>query len=289
MDKRSDGNEGGAPPNKADESGVGRRPTRRLLPGRDQVFGHGSGRSRETWEGDRSWRPSDPEREDRAADTWGRWRRDVGEPAAPRSPWGGAGAAGPGEARGEPERGYYRGRQDEMYSHGGVGEADRPRTGRREERGWWQQEPLTVAEIMTANLKTLPEDAPLTDVADLMRREDIGVVPLVDTQGKLAAIVTDRDIVVRGLAGGQAFDSLRAKDIATGDVEAVSPEDRVVDVLDLMGRRQIRRVPVVDDADRLLGVVSLSDIASRADYHEELQSALERISGRRSFWSRIWR
>ena len=55
-----------------------------------------------------------------------------------------------------------------------------------------------------------------------------------------------------------------------------------------MGRKQVRRLPVVDEQDRLMGIVSISDIAQKADYDEELQEALEKISSRRSFWSRLW-
>jgi CBS domain-containing protein len=55
-----------------------------------------------------------------------------------------------------------------------------------------------------------------------------------------------------------------------------------------MGRRQVRRVPVVEQDDRLVGIISMADIATRADYDEELQRALDRISARRSFWSRLY-
>ena len=71
----------------------------------------------------------------------------------------------------------------------------------------------------------------------------------------------------------------------TDDVSAVTEDEPLTSVLDLMGRKQIRRVPVVDRNDRLLGIISMADIAHRADYDEDLQDAFERISSRRSFWS----
>jgi CBS domain-containing protein len=56
----------------------------------------------------------------------------------------------------------------------------------------------------------------------------------------------------------------------------------------LMGRKQVRRVPVVERDDRLVGIIAMADIATRADYDDELQEALDRISARRSFWSRFY-
>jgi CBS domain-containing protein len=105
----------------------------------------------------------------------------------------------------------------------------------------------------------------------------------------LLGLVTDRDLVVRGLAGGHSLDNARAESLATTDIEVVSVRDPLSAVLELMGRQQIRRVPVIDEADRLVGIVAIADITRHADYHEDLQQALEKISGRRSFWSRIWR
>ena len=81
------------------------------------------------------------------------------------------------------------------------------------------------------------------------------------------------------------FHQLRVEDVMTDDVSAVTEDEPLTSVLDLMGRKQIRRVPVVDRDDRLLGIISMADIANRADYDEDLQDAFERISSRRSFWS----
>jgi CBS domain-containing protein len=163
--------------------------------------------------------------------------------------------------------------------------------GRSRSAGRWFREPLTVTDLMTRDVKTVPVDASVADVATLMRDEDVGVVPVVDESGALAGIITDRDIVIRALAGPNATPAReqRALDLASRDVDAVSPRDSISSVLELMGRRQIRRAPVIGENRRLVGMISLGDIASRADYDEELQEALQEISARRSFWSRIWR
>ncbi|MBU8897326.1 CBS domain-containing protein [Corallococcus sp. H22C18031201] len=152
----------------------------------------------------------------------------------------------------------------------------------------WRREPLTARDLMTRAVRTARRDSSLRDVAQLMKDEDCGVIPIVDAQRRLLGLVTDRDLALRAFAGGNGRpDQLRAQDVMTEDVEAVTPEEPLPAVIDLMGRRQIRRVPVVERDDTLVGILALSDIAHRADYDEELQDALERISARRSFWSRL--
>jgi CBS domain-containing protein len=151
----------------------------------------------------------------------------------------------------------------------------------------WQREPLTAREIMTRNIKTVRRDSPLREVAQLMKDEDCGVVPIVDDKGTLVGIVTDRDLVIRAFTGGKTPDQLRAGDVMTDDVECVHPDESIHSVIEMMGKRQIRRVPVVERDDRVIGIISMGDIANRADYDEELQEALDRVSSKRSFWSRL--
>jgi CBS domain-containing protein len=122
-----------------------------------------------------------------------------------------------------------------------------------------------------------------------MLEEDVGVVPVVEADGRLWGIVTDRDIIVRGLVKGRSIETCTAADVATTNIEVASTHDSLSEVIELMGRERIRRVPVLDDDDKLVGILALADIASRADYREDLQQAFQKISGRRSFWSRIWR
>jgi len=154
---------------------------------------------------------------------------------------------------------------------------------------WWHREPLVANEIMTNDVKTVSPSTPVKDIAELMRREDVGIVPVVDEHQKLVGLVTDRDLVVRGLAGAEAVESLVAADLSSNHVEAAQVDTPVTELLERMGRKQVRRIPIVDRDERLLGVVSLGDIARRADEHNELQEAFEKISNRRSFWNRIWR
>lgn len=150
-------------------------------------------------------------------------------------------------------------------------------------RRFWQREPLSARDVMTRSPRTVTRQSPIREAALVMRDENCGVVPIVDAAGRLEGILTDRDIVVRGLVDEGLL--RRIEEVMTDDVSAVTEDEPLTSVLDLMGRKQIRRVPVVDRNDRLLGIISMADIANRADYDEDLQDAFERISSRRSFWS----
>lgn len=151
----------------------------------------------------------------------------------------------------------------------------------------WQREPLTARDVMTRNVRSVRRDSPLREVARIMKDEDCGVVPIVDEQGRLEGLVTDRDLALRAFSGGTSPEQLRAADVMTEDVEAVTLDESLHGLIDIMARRQIRRLPVIERDDRLVGIISLGDIAQRADADEELQRALERISARRSFWTRL--
>jgi CBS domain-containing protein len=84
-------------------------------------------------------------------------------------------------------------------------------------------------------------------------------------------------------AAGRSFADTPAAEAMTDVVQAVTPDEKVEDVIDLMAAKQIRRVPVVDRDDRLLGVVSMADVATRADHQSELGEALERVSAKRNY------
>jgi len=171
---------------------------------------------------------------------------------------------------------------------GGRGEREYGEQQHGEQRRRWQREPATASDIMTRDPKTVTPEASLFDVASLMKSEDTGIIPVVDESRALQGVVTDRDVVVRALGERRQPEGLTARDVMTTDVEAVTPDESMSEVIEIMGKSQVRRVPVVDRNDRLLGIISMADIANRADYDEDLQDALECISSRRSFWSRLW-
>jgi CBS domain-containing protein len=155
-------------------------------------------------------------------------------------------------------------------------------------RGRWTKEPLCAREVMSRGVKTVLPEQTLREVARLMREENVGIVPVTDVQGRLLGVVTDRDLVVRAMSEDRQPSQVRVADIMSAeDLEVATPDDSVHDLIELMGRKQVRRIPVVERDNRLVGIIAMADIATRAEFDEELQEALERISSRRSFWSRL--
>lgn len=129
---------------------------------------------------------------------------------------------------------------------------------------------MQVSEIMSHETVTVAPDTPIAKVAELMRDKGIGFVP-VGENDKLVGTITDRDLVTRFLANGEdpsranGEDPSRAKagDVMTDDLLYCRTSDQIEDVAANMGNQQIRRLPVVDDDKRLVGVVSLGDLAEK--------------------------
>ena len=133
----------------------------------------------------------------------------------------------------------------------------------------------SVKDAMTSDVKTAAPSQSLTDVARLMKQEDVGSVPVVDGE-RLIGMVTDRDIVVRGIADGSDPHAIKAGDIASRDVVTVKPGDDLDDAMRLMAQHQVRRLPVVDDG-HLVGVVAQADVAQEAK-EKDVGHVVEEIS-----------
>lgn len=130
----------------------------------------------------------------------------------------------------------------------------------------------TVREIMTTNPVTADKHVSLAEAARMMRDADIGDV-LVTRSGLLAGLVTDRDLVVRGIAEGKDPETTGLAEVCSTSPVTLSPDDPVDDAVRMMRHHAIRRLPVVED-DRPVGVVSLGDLATERDP----KSALAEIS-----------
>jgi CBS domain-containing protein len=117
----------------------------------------------------------------------------------------------------------------------------------------------TVEEIMTRNPRTTDAGDPVVEAARIMREDDIGDVIVIE-DGRVAGIVTDRDIVVRVVAEGGDPSSTPVRDVCTTGIEAIEPGASVDDALRRMREADIRRLPVVE-GDRPVGVISLGDLA----------------------------
>lgn len=131
-----------------------------------------------------------------------------------------------------------------------------------------------VREVMTSHPVTLPPDALLSEAAAQMRDQDIGDVLILDENGRLRGIVTDRDIVIRGLAdGAQDATTMTIGELASADIVSIEAEADTDLAVQMMCERAVRRIPVVDDG-QVIGVISIGDLAIERDP----DSALGQIS-----------
>ena len=126
--------------------------------------------------------------------------------------------------------------------------------------------PGTLRDVMTRNPQTLDQGASVVDAARIMRDSDVGAV-IVSKGDEVTGIVTDRDIVVRGIADGRDAQSLTVGDVASTGVETAAPDDSIDEALQRMENENIRRLPVVDKG-KPVGIVSLGDLAKAADEAE---------------------
>lgn len=168
---------------------------------------------------------------------------------------------------------------------------------------------LRCRDIMTRDLAIATRDTMLGEVAQMMKQEDTGVIPVVEydatagngrteterkyegrnyARGRLIGLITDRDIVIRAVADNKDCASVRAEDIMSVDISTAHPNDRVVDVIRKMGDKQVRRIPVINENKYLVGMISMADIALETRQDRELAGALEDISKGSSFWNRIF-
>jgi CBS domain-containing protein len=130
-----------------------------------------------------------------------------------------------------------------------------------------------IQDIMTKHVHTVRTDAPLIEVARIMRDRRIGDVLVTDDDGSLCGIITDRDIVVRAVAAGLPLETTRAGEICTEDIIQVDATASIEEIVTIMREHAIRRVPVVH-GDRPIGIVSIGDLARAKDP----DSALAEIS-----------
>jgi CBS domain-containing protein len=120
---------------------------------------------------------------------------------------------------------------------------------------------MEIREVMTESLVTAPADAPVRQIAEIMRERNVGSVVLLDADGEAVAFITDRDLAVSVLADGHGGDAT-ASDHASSPVVTAAPGTELEEATQLMVNHGIRRLPIVDDG-RLTGIVTLDDLAAR--------------------------
>ena len=190
---------------------------------------------------------------------------------------GGAMGGGAYGARGYGQQGggygAFGGQQEFMGDRGGYGQ----------QGGGDELRRMRAADIMTENPETVTPEATLADAARKMRDLNVGIIPVVesDQNRRLRGVITDRDIAIRAVAEGKDASSTRVSEVMTSDVETCNKNDSVQDVLQLMEREQVRRVPITDREGRLVGIVAQADVATDLDSDagsRRVADTLERIS-----------
>ena len=134
---------------------------------------------------------------------------------------------------------------------------------------------MKVSEVMTREVQTVRPDQSARDAANFMLRADAGAIPVTEG-GRLIGMITDRDIAVRGVAEGHGPET-PVRELMTNDIVAAREDDDTDDVAARMSDAQVRRLPVVDDQQRLCGIVSLGDLSREGD-DSSAQQALEGVS-----------
>lgn len=122
---------------------------------------------------------------------------------------------------------------------------------------------MKVEKVMHREAEWRSPDTPLSDIAKLMRDEDVGSVPIGEND-RLIGMVTDRDICCRAVAEGRDIASLTARDVMSKGIVYCETDDDLKEAAELMEQKQIRRLPVINEKRRLVGMLSLGDIAAAA-------------------------
>jgi len=121
----------------------------------------------------------------------------------------------------------------------------------------------SIRDFMTKDPRSVASGASVIEAARVMRDEDAGLVPVVEGE-KLVGTVTDRDIAIRVVAEGKSPENTTVGEIASRELVTIDPQQELDEALRLMARHQVRRLPVVEEDGRLVGIVAQADIARNA-------------------------
>lgn len=122
----------------------------------------------------------------------------------------------------------------------------------------------SIGDLMTSNPKTVEATSTIAEAAQIMKSEDTGIVPVVEGE-RLVGTITDRDITIRVVAEGNDPQTTSVEEVASTDLVTVDPQQELSEALRLMAQHQVRRLPVVEEDGRLIGIVSQADVARAAD------------------------
>ena len=138
---------------------------------------------------------------------------------------------------------------------------------------------MKAQEIMARNPRCVTPRTSVQEAAQLMKSEDVGALPVVESESsqKLLGIITDRDIAIRVVAEGRNT-GVTVSEVMSKGATSAKATDSVDDVMKTMGREQVRRIPIVDERDQLVGIVSQADIVRKAQSDSKSEHTVEKIS-----------
>jgi len=122
----------------------------------------------------------------------------------------------------------------------------------------------SIKDVMTSNPCSIDADKSVAYAAKMMRDEDVGVAPIVEDD-KLIGMLTDRDIAIRVVAEGRNPDQVIVRDVASKQVVTIDPQQGLDEALRIMAKHKVRRLPVVEEDGKLVGVVAQADVARKGD------------------------
>jgi CBS domain-containing protein len=136
---------------------------------------------------------------------------------------------------------------------------------------------MRLGEVMTRNVEVIGTSAPLIEAAAKMKELDIGLIPICDGE-ELRGTLTDRDITVRATAAGRNPSKTKVSEIMSTDLAYCFEDQEIEDAVSLMEARQIRRLPILSREKRLVGIVSLGDLAVHSGENEMVGDTLKEVS-----------
>jgi len=139
---------------------------------------------------------------------------------------------------------------------------------------------MKANDIMTPQPVTVTPDTPIDEAARLMKDQNVGMLPVVEAEGskQLVGVITDRDIAVRHVAEGHASSDCAVREAMTAHVSTCTPDTDLSEVMDVMGREQVRRIPIVDERGSLVGIVAQADIVLEGRDEKKVEKTIEKIS-----------
>lgn len=139
---------------------------------------------------------------------------------------------------------------------------------------------MKVQDVMSRNPASVTPGATIREAAQLMQREDTGIIPVVDEQAnkRLVGVVTDRDIAIRVVAEGRDGGTRVSEVMSTSRLATCAPDDDVDHAMEAMANEQVRRIPIVDDRGSLVGIVAQADIVRKAHDGGRAEKTVRQIS-----------